>query len=277
MLNNKLAWFDLNKYENCKSLDAAGWALEIRNRLAIELCMLPHNSHAEDSALDLIGDIKKYGLISSRPLSTEDKISNFWQLQKSKRFIENLTLLDVLRFTKEYEGKEEFELDSKVMDELDFSIEARNKSNNLIKKYSTPLTEEIIKWYGRLDDSSPSDLGDRYLKIDINAPAEMLLKEFENWLYEQKNNYELNFPDKNFKESHFADWTKNKLLQYWDISNLAKYDKVNVTNDVIGRLLFPDEYDVTISERVRKVIKPKAFKLFKYEIAESLIAQVKLE
>lgn len=277
MSNHKLAWFDLNKYEKCKNLDAAGWAIEIGRRLEIEICMLPHNSHARHGALDLIEDIKKYGLFNSKPLSTEDKLSDFWILQKSKKFIENLTVFDILEFADGYEGKEEFELDYKVMEGLDLSNEARNNRKKILKKYSKPLSEEIVERYDRWDSLSNNDLGDRYLKVDINAPEEMLLKEFGNWLWEQKNNYDLNFPDKCFKESHFADWNKNKLLQYWDISNLAKYDNVNITYDVIGRLLFPDEYDVTISERVRKVIKPKAINLFKYEIEQALIAQVNLE
>jgi hypothetical protein len=54
---------------------------------------------------------------------------------------------------------------------------------------------------------------------------------------------------------------------------LCRIAGIPISNQVIGDLLFPDDVDVTVSERVRKVTRMKAQKVFCSEMVNFLNAQ----
>jgi hypothetical protein len=79
--------------------------------------------------------------------------------------------------------------------------------------------------------------------------------------------------DQQLTEKDFDDWRNAKVLQYFDLISISELDGNRISNHVIGDLLFPDEVDVDVAERVRKVTKRKAQQVFTGETSDILHAQ----
>lgn len=288
MRNSKLSWFNIDNYNSAKNFKARHWLLEIEKRFSLQ-----HHYLHEDEALIssdrssefylILNRIKTEGLVNKKnneKVLQTDKNKN---LDYSNKFVVDLSTLEAFSFLCDSDKKNEFESDYKMLTSMDFTQVGISKRHDIYIKYNKPISLEEIESSERFYESNDhlndfySDLGVRYLKINLNSSDEMLIAEFKNWLQTQRNSYEIKYPEKEIKDSIFLDWHKNKLLAYWDIVFIAKYEKIDITNDFIGQLLFPDEIEVTLSERVRKVIKPKVDRLFTEQTYNLLKTRVEAE
>jgi hypothetical protein len=64
------------------------------------------------------------------------------------------------------------------------------------------------------------------------------------------------------------------LLPYIDLMIVAKQEKKHITQPQIARLIFPDEYEVDITERVRRTTKTNAEWLMRWETLLAIDNQV---
>ena len=100
------------------------------------------------------------------------------------------------------------------------------------------------------------------ITVDLRASDEDLILEFKNWLYEKrKSQKDIEFREKMFGEKEFSDWIKNRILPYLDLTIIAKAKGIKITNALMGNLLFPDDIEVDVAEKVRKTVKPMAKKV----------------
>lgn len=129
---------------------------------------------------------------------------------------------------------------------------------------------------------SPLDLvkretfpNERYLRVDLEAPDELLEAEFDAWLSLQRQRAASSgeIVPRMVSEADFADWCKYRVLPYIDLGFAMEYEGFRLTQERLGDLLFPDEPEVSIAERIRKVTRPKAVVVFSDSFIKGLTRQ----
>ena len=79
-----------------------------------------------------------------------------------------------------------------------------------------------------------------------------------------------------FSKVDFARWSANAVLPYIDLEIWSKYEGGSIPSHVMADAIFPDEIDIDVSEKIRKVTKPSAKKLLNYSTIEMLKRQANL-
>lgn len=115
--------------------------------------------------------------------------------------------------------------------------------------------------------------GSVLVDIDIMSSEEQLVADFKKWLTNYKNELKLEPRKKNYASKDFKKWHETKLLPCIDLLIHNKYAENELTHFQIGCLLFPDETDVNISERVRKTTIVDAKELLEEETSLALQRQ----
>lgn len=128
------------------------------------------------------------------------------------------------------------------------------------------------------DNLYQSSLKEAAALIDLRFSDEQIFSSFKKWLSTkrdeaQKAGIAAHFKKK-FTQQDALDWSEKKILPYIDLMLLCKKFEVKLPYHIIGNVLFPDEYDVDLGERVRKVIKPLAEELFNHKTLEAILASI---
>lgn len=118
--------------------------------------------------------------------------------------------------------------------------------------------------------------GNKFLEIDLHASDEQILNEFKNWLVDTRNSSD-KFIKRQFSTKDFQDWSESQLLPYWDLTMIAAIENATIPYHAIGNALFPDEFGVDLTERIRKITKRKCQFIFSKEVINALSAQVEAE
>ena len=95
---------------------------------------------------------------------------------------------------------------------------------------------------------------------------EQLIRDFKKFLCEYRN--ALNFDQINFS-AEIKKWNKHKLLPCLDLLIWSNIENVHITNKVLGTVLYPQEFDMDPTERVRKTVGPLVHKVmlsFEYRL-----------
>ena len=64
-----------------------------------------------------------------------------------------------------------------------------------------------------------------------------------------------------FTSNQFDRWKRLRILPYLDLTLVASFEEKKLTLSDIGQKLFPDCYDVDLTQRVRQLVKPLAEEL----------------
>lgn len=115
----------------------------------------------------------------------------------------------------------------------------------------------------------------RFVRVDLHAPDEMIKAEFDAWLSLQRQRQASSgeITPRMVSEADFADWCKYRVLPYIDLAFAMEYEGFRLTQERIGDLLFPDEPEVSIAERIRKVTRPKALAVLSDSFINGLARQ----
>lgn len=113
--------------------------------------------------------------------------------------------------------------------------------------------------------------------IDLTASDEQITNDFKKWLAAFRKATGYHSHVKNFTSKNLAEWSKWRLLPYIDLMLVAKANRAEITQNKIARLIFDDEYEVDIVDRLRRTIKPKAEWLIREETVTAMHAQIEGE
>lgn len=102
--------------------------------------------------------------------------------------------------------------------------------------------------------------------VDLNATDQQIIADFSKWLTNKRaeanttdiNNY---YSDEKITIKSIHEWSTSRVLAYIDLTNYASLRESFIPNHLMGDLLYPDQFDINLAERVRKKIKPLANKL----------------
>jgi hypothetical protein len=101
------------------------------------------------------------------------------------------------------------------------------------------------------------------ITVDLKASDHDIVSGFRKWLAEKREaQKDINFRTKTFSEKEIEGWIRNGVLPYLDLKLLEKVFESDITNVMMGDLLFPHEFGAAdTTERVRKVVQPLAKKV----------------
>jgi hypothetical protein len=200
---------------------------------------------------------KRFGLdfsdlmmqIFSDPFKNPDKGGPMWSAAKYCA-IKDVELHDVWWLRKQLERDPDVVAQMSRLYELE---DTESRAEDLLP-YETLAT--YAKRKGWRDDR------DRMVIVNLSAPKELIQKDFSAWLEMRSKEYARGIPHR-FTDADLKQWHRQRVLAYLDLDLFQRVFNVTIPNHILGELLFPDETDVDVTERVRKVVKP---------LAESLMA-----
>ncbi|WP_175803709.1 DUF6387 family protein [Burkholderia ambifaria] len=116
-------------------------------------------------------------------------------------------------------------------------------------------------------------MGEFTVTVDLFASEDKLVDDFRKWIRSTRK--ELNIPNRQrrFTGADFERWHQNRILAYLDIKFWADVNGRSLTNQALGVMLFPDEFDVNLAERVRKVVAPLALEASSPAYLEAMFSQ----
>ncbi|WP_420956609.1 DUF6387 family protein [Burkholderia gladioli] len=116
-------------------------------------------------------------------------------------------------------------------------------------------------------------MGEVAVKVDLFSSEDKLVDDFKKWLKATRAALDIPNLQRRFKGGDFYRWSQNRILAYLDLSFWAQINGIQLTNQVIGVALFPNEFNVNLAERVRKVVAPLALSAASPPYLEALFSQ----
>jgi uncharacterized protein DUF6387 len=114
---------------------------------------------------------------------------------------------------------------------------------------------------------------DSIVRVNLNSPDSHLISDFTAWLRVKRELPEFSQRSKLVSKIEFRNWADLRVLAYIDLELLQLSLCMNLTQPQIGSLLFPDELDVGLPERIRKTLKPLARQLMSHSMLYLLYCQ----
>ncbi len=109
--------------------------------------------------------------------------------------------------------------------------------------------------------------------IDIQAPDEDLIADFRLWLELARKNRGVDPLPRAVTKDDLDLWSEMQVLAYIDLTIWAYARNLKIGATVMGRALFPMEFDIGLEDRVRKVIAREARKLTNMDVLRSMQSQ----
>ncbi|MFJ5387331.1 DUF6387 family protein [Pectobacterium sp. CHL-2024] len=122
-----------------------------------------------------------------------------------------------------------------------------------------------------------------WAEVDLNASDSILIEAFKNWLPHARELHSNVFSEDNvviknkFKKSLIKKWKDLRVLAYLDMKILADYFSQHPTMKQYADCLYFDQYDIDITEKVRKTLIPIVNDIEHGDCLEDLIRQIHAE
>jgi hypothetical protein len=107
-------------------------------------------------------------------------------------------------------------------------------------------------------------------RINLAMPKKLLLKQLSDFIDENREKYQIQHMKKPPSKANFRSWHDGRILGYFDLQLISRINQVSLTQEQIGKLLFPEEFDVALADRVRGVTRPLANFAFRESICTAL-------
>ena len=221
------SWFDLKKYDELNKLDLLGWHCQLIDRMY------------EYNKSKLIKRIKE------TPIFSTDGHERYFGWKYSSRYSFNTSSVE----------------STKAFDFLSYANHDNLKDVSMCHRVYTDeamaIVDTPINLLGK--DRGMDNLGfDSFVTVDLTASDEQIMSDFKHWLTEYRKSTGYKSSKKDFTDNDLLYWVKYRVLPYIDLTLIAEFEGKKITQEKVARLIFPDEYDVDIIDRLRKVTIPKA-------------------
>jgi hypothetical protein len=112
-----------------------------------------------------------------------------------------------------------------------------------------------------------------FASVDLMAPDEELIDDFREWLRNARNHRGISGVPRSFTSDDMRLWSSMQVLAYIDLTLWAQMNGLTIGAAVMGRALFPNEFDIGLEDRVRKVVSREAHRLMSMETLRSMQSQ----
>lgn len=253
-------WFDLENYRVCESYTRNHWWKSIMIRKVVL-----YNGIKDDVANGISKDFLLQSLIH---LSKNNEL-----IFKGQDVIENSSIDEMGMF-------DFIDLYAELYEQ---SPEVMNGVNDMLKKHFDKR-DEVIDSIDTFWDDFEHDVNSKsgmdlysplsenyqgirkFISIDFNNNDEKIMRDFSNWLAnERKINNQLNRSqkktDNDLKKLH-----EYRVLPFIDLFFWGEITGITLTQYQLAQLLFPNEFEVDIKDRLRSVTRPKAMELLESRV-----------
>ncbi len=110
--------------------------------------------------------------------------------------------------------------------------------------------------------------------VNLRCSDSQLIDEFTKWIKLAKEAQGIKVPKRSLSSEDLNGFAKHKVLAYLDLTYWAAAYGYYISNQTLGLALFPDEYDVVLSDRIRKVVLPLARKVTTHDYCKYVRAQL---
>lgn len=239
--------FDIKKYDACYDLNVIDWYNVLLGRHS----MFAFHRFGEDEeralnhALSLLADPLIKPKCNEPILGPSDYDPVF-----------DMDIFDILNFRERMLGEPDLRNTVEEYEVLSKNGFSGTPSSELYLSYHS----ECLKRGGSAEDNMAPIL------VDLHASDEQLLKAFSKWLsvkreeLESFNNANGSSGEKITRKTMLG-WAESKVLAFIDLTYVAKSLNTEIPYHLMGDLLYPDDLEVDVGERVRKKTKPLAQKL----------------
>ncbi len=307
-------WFSLKKYDGLRDATLEDWLTELSNRsLSFEDLLRakqgdPLSGRYVESSTYLWEQIKQHGSLTSNHREALNSIKQRFSGRVEELFddsrhskltedsyvsIRRTSKLDVLtRFYLSERWEEIVDEMEKLTGECEYENSFRAEALNASDQDApgdVDVPDELTTFPREEPSGLPSsmdaigtfpDSSERLITIDLEAPDDLILREFSEWLAVQRSVEGASGqrgPKKCFDRSDFEDWIDFRVLAFIDLRFACMNGECRLTQHVIGEALFPDEYNVSLAERVRKAVLPRADLLMSARTRAAMFRQIEAD
>ena len=268
--------FSLEKYSAVSSFTIVDWAVNLKRRSYCRF-LLGENWEEPTPLFNALfpnhkEELRRQATSFSENLiafpveSTEGLQSNFWGGSEGKH-VTDFTMNDYCIYATDLEKE-----DDDPPNELERYVQIYRKNELEHDERSIELQKPLWKAFQETGlYAEPRVL----VKIDLEGAEEAIISDFVVWLKETRQAFSLHTPRTPGKlpsDQELQEWTQMMILPYLDLTLWAQAHGVEITQHAIGSALFPDEYDVNLAERIRKVTKPRALKVSTESYVRALLS-----
>lgn len=228
--------FDAKKYDVCKRFDREAWsrALMLRHFRVIPV---EYEGEPTDTAI-------------WRRQASDERLVSRPRVRSYERlcYVKSADFMDLMYAIGGYE-----EDSSEMMAVMSLASKFIHESNDigcvvdmLYEQYSESELEKEIQ----------HEHSGKLITVNLSMTDDVILASFKDWLSEQRRIRGDNpkVTSKLIDDGTLKRWADFRLLAYIDLLDWCEITETRLTQYQIGQLLYPEEYDVDISERVRKVL-----------------------
>ena len=239
------SWFDIGKYDALKEMKLDWWSGGLMLRAILRSMAKQQSRHTEI-------DGKMLNMVITNPVPT-DITPKYRGAILSKGFssVYDRTSYDVFsdRYALDNENLADIrEAGERFYEQMEIEKKFLSRPKILDESFDDALTNRGFTDQNRV----------RQVNVDIAATDEQLILDFKEWLSKKREVTCIRPPSKNLSEKDMNEWIKHRVLALIDIDIFCLYTNTTISNAVVGALLFPEEFDVDLSERIRKVVRPLA-------------------
>lgn len=236
-------WFDVRKYTSASELDTAGWWIQFHKRQEIYRAQAKKNTHNQY----LIDEFVR--AILDNPIFETDPSHFFMMRHIHGRPLNYISLRsaspsDIFDHASDLDEHAPMARAAHRMDLiaalLDEEVQAirENPFDLLMKSRGI----ESLRWCT--------------LMANLNATDEQLERDFKSWLAEARELLAVPSPRREFSPVEFNRWINAAVLPYFDLTFWASANDFKFTQATLANAIFPDEFDVDLTEKLRKTTIP---------------------
>jgi hypothetical protein len=270
------SWFNLKNYDRLRELNLSEWQEQIEFRL--QLYLIWEFCNSSQSTESIRKEYEKNFKRMLEHLKTDPIIKDFFK--KIPCLYEHRKGPKFYRFKYKFNATTVYSACAEEIRLLGTTDEL-----NHIWDY-VDLLDRV--WSADLFDeekealiNTPIDvlLDNKYINygnvtVDLNATDEQIINDFSHWLTEYRKFIGYQTKRKIFCEKDFSEWVQWRLIPYFDLKIAAFIEKNELTQSKAANLIFFDEYDVGIVDRLRRTTIPKAKWLISDEVILAMRAQL---
>jgi hypothetical protein len=256
-------WFNLEKYDSAKDLDATGWYLQLRRRAIysrhFDNLKGEHKAFLEKKHEKELEQIHSEGVIRG---SLHEYVHDLKPIIDGKA-VEELTVLDVNHLMKDmYSLIDGWDEITRKVPNLNAGSLPESKWERLTDDECKILLDQISKH--QLDWSKV------FLKLDLNLPDNLIIQQFTSLLKDKRASLDQNIIKPAKRRPDFDGWVKAGVLPYIDLAYWAQSQGARITNRCMADAIF--RHGEGGEEVVRKTTKVMAEQLLDWRVAHYLYA-----
>jgi hypothetical protein len=154
-------------------------------------------------------------------------------------------------------------------------LAAKSTDDDVLETDATASRQELtsVAAWQMHRECGVHDDGCFLVSVDLGASDEHLIGEFKRWIKATRTAAGLSKIPHWYTAADFAKWHEMRFLAYLDLTFWARARGGHFTLPVLGKALFPTEFNVGLEDRIRKVVAPGASAIVTDEAVSALNAQ----